>query len=110
MLEYKGYHAKIVYDDDSLSLFGNLYGIRDLVTFESDSPVEIVKEFHAAVDDYLESCKLSGKEPDRELSGKLNIVVTPEVHRSLEAAAKDSGKSFNKFVEKILTDYLAKTA
>lgn len=110
MLEYKGYHAKIVYDDDSLSLFGKLYGIRDLVTFESDSPVEIVKEFHSAVDDYLEHCKEIGKDPDREFSGKLNIVVEPEIHRSLETAAKNSGKSFNKFVEKILADYLAKTA
>ena len=110
MLEYKGYHAKIIYDEYSKSLFGKLAGISDLVTFESDSPVEIEKEFHDAVDDYLETCKEVGKEPEREFSGKLNVTVQPEIHRTLATFAEKSGESLNKFVEKILSDYLAKTA
>ena len=110
MLEYKGYHADIIFSEDALNLYGKLHGIKDLITFESDSPTEIVKEFHDAVDDYLEFCKEMGKEPDREFNGKLNITVAPEVHKSLDDVARNSGETLNELVEKILTDYLAKTA
>lgn len=110
MLEYKGYHAKIIFAEDSLNLYGKLYGIQDLITFESDSPIGIVKEFHDAVDDYLEFCKEIGKEPNREFSGKFQISVAPEVHKSLDDVAKNSDKTLNELIEKILTDYLAKTA
>jgi len=110
VLEYKGYHAKIIFSEDDLSLYGKLANIRDLITFESDSPVGIVEEFHEAVDDYLEFCKETGKEPDREFDGKLYVKVAPELHRSLDKAAQNAGETFDNFVEKILTDYLAKTA
>ena len=110
MLEYKGYHSKIVYDDDSHSLFGKLANIRDLITFESESAIDIEQEFHEAVDDYLEFCKENGKEPDREFDGKLRVKVAPELHRNLDKAAQNAGESFDNFVEKILTEYLAKAA
>ena len=45
MLEYKGYYAYVKID------------------FESDSTAGIVKEFHSAVDDYLEFCAEIGKTP-----------------------------------------------
>ncbi len=62
VLEYKGYYAKVEYDATTHTLFGKIEGIRDLVTFEGGSLMEIDAEFHAAVDDYLAFCEEVGKE------------------------------------------------
>lgn len=57
ILEYKGYHTKIEFDSDALVVRGKIEGIKDLVNFESSNLVLIEKEFHTAVDEYLEFCK-----------------------------------------------------
>ena len=64
--EYKGYHAKIEFDYDSLILFGKIEGIKDLVMFESEHASEIESEFHKAVDDYLQLCEENGMIPECE--------------------------------------------
>ena len=51
---YKGYYTLIHFDSEDKVLYGKIEGIDDLVTFESDSAKEIEKEFHDAVDDWLE--------------------------------------------------------
>lgn len=110
MMEYKGYHAEVVFDHDSHMLCGWIYGISDLVTFESDNAAGIIEEFHSAVEDYLEHCKANGKKPKHEMNPYLSFEVTHEIHKSLLEAAKKIGKTPDELVEKILTDYLAKTA
>lgn len=110
MMEYKGYHAEIVFDHDTHALCGWLYGISDLVTFESDTSAGIIEEFHNAVDDYLEFCKESGTEPKRELNLHRSFELKPELYKSLSAVAKNSGESLNSLIEKILSNYIAKTA
>ena len=63
-LEYKGYWTNIEIDFESHVLHGRLEGIRDLVNFESETVDGIVREFHSAVDDYLEFCSEVGKQPN----------------------------------------------
>ena len=53
LMEYKGYHTKIEFDAESMSLRGKIEGINDYIDFESEDISNIEKEFHAAVDDYL---------------------------------------------------------
>ena len=110
MLEYKGYHAEIIFDEEDNYYSGRLYGINDLVMFGGETEEEVEADFHLAVEDYLEFCRADGKEPNREVGNDLDVRVNSELYKSLQAAAKNAGESFNKFVEKILTDYLAKTA
>jgi predicted HicB family RNase H-like nuclease len=57
--EYKGFTGK--YDFTGNGCYGKLTGIKDLVTFESDTPSGAQKEFENAVDDYLELCNEVGK-------------------------------------------------
>ena len=64
ILEYKGYHTEIEINFESHELYGKIEGINDFVDFMSDTVAGIIKEFHGAVDDYLEFCKEVGKEPD----------------------------------------------
>lgn len=65
-LHYKGYTAQPEYSADDHIFFGKILGIRDMVYFQSDSAKDIEREFHEAVDDYLEFCAEVGKEPQKE--------------------------------------------
>lgn len=65
MMRYKGYTAEISEDPETGALYGKIAGIRDFVNFETSNPEEVEKEFHAAVDDYLEFCEEVGKDPER---------------------------------------------
>lgn len=54
-LDYKGYYTLIDFDAEGKVLYGKIENANgDLVLFESDSVNEIEKEFHNAVDDWLE--------------------------------------------------------
>lgn len=53
--DYKGYYTLIHFDSEDKVLYGKIENANgDLVLFESDSALEIEKEFHDAVDDWLE--------------------------------------------------------
>lgn len=106
MLEYKGYRAKVDYDVRTHSLFGKIEGISDLVTFESEYPMEIENEFHAAVDDYLAFCKEVGKEPDKEYRGRFNVRIDPELHRKIAERASRDHVTLNAIVERAIAAYI----
>ena len=53
MMEYKGYHTKIEFDAESMTLRGKIEGINDYVDFEAGDISSIEVEFHSAVDDFL---------------------------------------------------------
>lgn len=67
ILEYKGYWTNIEIDFEAQEFYGEIEGIRDFVNFESEisKGVDgIIKEFHSAVDDYLEFCRSMERTPD----------------------------------------------
>ena len=67
ILEYKGYHTHIEIGIADGIFYGKIEGIRDLVNFMSDISEGIpgiIREFHSAVEDYLEFCREVGKTPD----------------------------------------------
>lgn len=107
VLEYKGYHAKIEYDVESEVLHGVVDGINDFVNFESEDAKGIVKEFHSAVDDYLEFCQELGKLPDKEYKGRFNVRIDPQIHRQLALCARKMGKSMNAVVEEAAMRYIS---
>ena len=107
VLEYKGYHTRIEFDSESLVVRGKIEGIKDFVDFESSDLTSIEKEFHAAVDDYLEFCKEVGKEPDKEYKGTFNIRISPELHKKLAVVALINGDTLNATVEKAITEYVS---
>lgn len=107
ILEYKGYHTRIEFDSESLVVRGKIEGIKDYVDFESADLTSIEKEFHDAVDDYLEFCKEVGKEPDKEYKGTFNIRITPELHKRLAVVALINGDTLNATVEKAIQEYVS---
>jgi len=102
ILEYKGYHTRIEFDSEDMILYGKIEGIKDLVTFESESIETISDEFHSAVDDYLDYCNRIGKIPDKEFKGSFNIRVTPQIHKDAFIKALKNGQSLNSYVTRAL--------
>ena len=101
-MTYKGYAARIDYDDADGIFTGRLAGIRDGVGFHADTVEALRAAFHEAVEDYLETCVQVGKEPQRAYSGQMMFRVKPEVHRKAALAAELSGKSLNQWAEEVL--------
>lgn len=102
VMTYKGYSARIEYDDEDGILFGQIAGIRDGVGFHADSVDDLRAAFHEAVDDYIETCANVGKKPQKPYSGKMMFRVSPEVHRKAALAAELAGKSLNQWAEEVL--------
>ncbi|SIT87076.1 type II toxin-antitoxin system HicB family antitoxin [Pontibaca methylaminivorans] len=102
VMTYKGYSARIEYDDEDSILFGQIAGIRDGVGFHADTVGGLRAAFHEAVDDYLETCTKVGKEPQKPYSGKVMFRVSPELHRKAALAAELAGKSLNQWAEEAL--------
>ena len=101
-MTYKGYAARIEYDDDDRIFTGRIAGIRDGVGFHADSVDGLRQAFHEAVDDYLETCAKVGKEPQKTYSGRVMFRVSPETHRKAALAAELCGKSLNQWAEEVL--------
>ena len=100
-MNYKGYSARIDYDDEDGIFVGRIAGIRDGVGFHADSVAELREAFHEAVEDYLETCAKIGKEPQKAFSGQMMFRVKPEVHRKAAVAAELAGKSLNQWAEDV---------
>ena len=101
-MTYKGYSARIEYDDDDSIFTGRLAGIRDGVGFHADTVEALREAFREAVEDYIETCARIGKEPQKAFSGQVMFRISPEVHRKAAIAAELAGKSLNQWAEEVL--------
>ena len=94
-MTYKGYTARIEYDDEDGIFTGRIGGIRDVVGFHADTVGALREAFQEAVEDYLEACAATGKEPQKAYSGQVMFRINPEVHRkaalALDATVKSQG-------------------
>lgn len=102
-MSYKGYSARVEYDDEDGIFVGRIAGTRDVVGFHADSVSELKEAFHEAVEDYLETCASIGKEPQKAFSGQMMFRVSPDLHRKAAVAAELAGKSLNQWAEDVLS-------
>jgi predicted HicB family RNase H-like nuclease len=99
ILEYKGYYASVHFSSEDDVFHGKLQGIDDLVNFEGASVKELKKAFREAVDDYLETCKELGKEPNKTYKGTFNVRITTDLHKEAANFAASHNISLNDFVK-----------
>ena len=107
ILKYKGYEGTAEIDMDSLKCRGKILFINDLVTYQAADPASLVGEFEAAVDDYIETCKILGREPNKPLKGQFNVRISPDLHKKAVIRASSEGTTLNKVVVNALEFYLA---
>ena len=102
VMTYKGYRARIEFDQRDNIFTGKVVGIADAITFHGETVNELRADFEAAIDHYISDCKATGRKPMKAASGKMMLRVSPEVHARALAAAKIEGKSLNQWAEEIL--------
>ena len=97
-MNYKGYAGKAEYDDEAEIFYGEVIGLRDVVTFKGTSVRELHKSFKESIDEYLAFCKRMNKAPDVPASGRLILRLPPELHSHAAVTAKFEGRSLNAWV------------
>ena len=68
MLVYKGYHARVAYDDEAGIFQGEITNTVLAITFHSASFNRLQQAFRDAIEDYLAYCDMHGKEPEKPFS------------------------------------------
>ncbi|MFC6791135.1 type II toxin-antitoxin system HicB family antitoxin [Methylobacterium komagatae] len=99
---HKNFHARVEFDAEDGLFVGHIAGINDVVGFHGESVDALKTAFREAVDDYIETCRKVGKQPERAYSGKLMLRVSPDLHAQAARAAELSGKSLNQWGEDLL--------
>jgi len=102
-MNYRGYTARIEFDERDNIFWGKVLGIQDSITFEGDTVLKLTEDFHAAIDFYLEDCVANGKSPQKPASGRLLLRVSPELHAAALVKAQSLGKSLNQWAADTLS-------
>mgnify|MGYP005817536229 FL=1 len=101
-MTYKGYTARVEYDERDNIFVGRILGIRGIISFHGETVAELKAAFEHAVKDYLADCKREGVHPEKPASGKLLLRVPPEIHGRAIVAAQAAGKSLNQWATEVL--------
>ena len=101
-IEYNGYIGTVEYSSEDKCFFGKIDMINDLVTFEADSAIELEKNFKNAVDEYLETCKYLGREPQKTFKGVFNVRTGSDLHMLAVKNALKMGMSLNSYIKSLI--------
>lgn len=71
---YRGYEGTAAFDEDARIFYGEVLGLRDIITFQGESVPELEKAFHDSIDDYLTWCREDGIDPKRPLRRNADAV------------------------------------
>lgn len=102
MMEYKGYVARVEFDDEANIFHGEVINLRDVITFQGESVAELKEALKESVEDYLLFCAERGEEPEKPYSGKLSVRLDPELHRRITIKARAANKSLNSWINETL--------
>jgi predicted HicB family RNase H-like nuclease len=105
ILKYKGYEGTAELDVSLGVCRGKILFIDDLVTYQSKEVGALQAAFEAAVDDYLETCKELGREPQTAFKGLFNVRVSPALHKALALRAVAEGVTLNEVVVRACDAY-----
>ena len=99
--KYRGYRARVEYDEEDRIFVGRLAGIEDIVVFHGTTVDELESAFEESVDSYLEISEMTGKAPQKPYSGNIMLRIPSEVHAAVAAAAQVNGKSINQWAAEV---------
>ncbi len=106
-MTYKGYTARVEFDERDGIFAGRLLGITDVIGFHGETVSELTAAFEEAVEDYLDLCAKMGKPPMKPASGNMMLRVPPEVHLQALIASQAQGKSLNQWAADVLRHAVA---
>lgn len=107
IMKYKGYWAEIKYSDEDECFCGVVEGLKkDSISFEGNTVKELKKDFKAAIDHYLEVCKVYGDEPEKQCKGSLNVRLGVDLHNKAKIKSIEKNISINELIKEAVTLYL----
>ncbi len=101
-MSYKGYTARIEFDDRDNLFVGRVLGVKAIIGFHGETVAELHTDFEAAIDFMIEECRARGEVPEKPASGQLMLRVPPSVHAAALVAAQAAGKSLNQWATEVL--------
>jgi predicted HicB family RNase H-like nuclease len=99
IMRYKGYAGTVEYSAEDKLFFGEIAFVNDAVLFEGETVKELETSFKEAVNHYIETCKMAGKEPQKAFKGLFPTRINPEIHKKAALVALQRKISLNKLVE-----------
>jgi predicted HicB family RNase H-like nuclease len=110
ILQYKGYTGNVQFDSDDLIFYGQVMGMKKAhISYEGRTVDDLVKDFHDAIDDYLDLCAEEGMEPERPFRGTFNLRLGSELHKRLSVNATEQGMTLNTYVKSVLEKAVSET-
>lgn len=106
ILEYMGYCANVHFSAEDDTFYGKVFGINDLVSFEGETVKKLKQAFNEAVDDYLETCRETGKDPDKTYKGVFNVRIPSDLHRRAAIVAATKNVTLNDLVKTAIDSLL----
>ena len=103
-MTYKGYTARIEFDERDNIFVGRVLGLRSIISFHGETVAELRQAMADAIDDFLLDCEERGVKPEKPASGKLMLRVSPEVHGAALVAAQAAGKSLNQWATEVIQE------
>ena len=101
-MTYKGYTARIEFDERDSIFVGRVLGVRTIISFHGETVAERRVILEAAIGDYLEDCAAQGLNLEKPASGNLMLRVPPEVDGVALVASHSAGKSLNQWAIEVL--------
>lgn len=101
-IEYNGYIGTIEYSQEDKCFFGKIDMINDLVTFEATNANDLEENFKNVVDEYIETCKQLGREPQKAFKGVFNVRTGSELHMAAVRNALKMGVSLNSYIKSLI--------
>ena len=103
-MHYKGYAARIEFDERDNIFVGWVLGLRAIISFHAETVADLRSAFATAIDEFLFDCKESGVTPEKPASGKLMLRLPAEVHGAALVAARAAGKSLNQWATEVIKE------
>ena len=105
-IEHKGYFGTVEYSAEDNILYGQVVGIRGLISYEGNSIDELKADFAEAIDDYLIECEAVGKKPQQPYNGQLDVKISPDLHKKLQIYSRSKNQVPDKVVEAAIQKYI----
>lgn len=106
-MEYKGYIGSVEFSAEDMIFYGKVQGIRSLISYEGTTAEELISDFHAAVDDYLDACEQEGSQPEVAYKGSFNVRLGSELHKQAVIYAMAHEQSLNSLVEEAVREKIS---
>ncbi|RMF68212.1 MAG: type II toxin-antitoxin system HicB family antitoxin [Cyanobacteria bacterium J069] len=103
-MSYRGYTAKVDYDAEAELLHGTVLDLRDAIEFQAKDPRDVRRNFHRAVDEYLDLMEKTGQEPEKPFKGNIAFRTSSTTHKKISLAAAQADMSINAWMDQVLSD------